>query len=55
LKIYIDFLLTILIIILCNMIAIALYEKLKIKIQKIKQKRKFNKFNESIKNQKNEF
>ena len=31
------------------MIAIALYEKLKIKIQKIKQKRKFN---ESIKNKK---
>lgn len=34
------------------MIAFALYEKLKIKIQKIKQKRKFNKLNEGIKNKK---
>lgn len=54
-KIYIDFILTLLIIILCNMIAIALYEKIKIKLEKINQKRKFNKFNEIIKNQKNEF
>ena len=34
------------------MIAIAIYEEIKIKLIKIKQKRKFNKFNESIKNKK---
>ena len=31
------------------MIAIALYEKIKIKLEKMKQKRKFNKFKENIK------
>ena len=51
-KLYINVILTLFIIILCNMIAIALYEKIKIKLIKIKQKRKFNKFNESIKNKK---